>query len=294
MAGVTESLAGRAAILTLHPMTLGERLGKGRASRMPLDDTRSGDLLPVEEIARHVLLGGYSDLTVTTHPEPRLWHAGDLQTYLERDVRQIRSVGSLADFQRLMTLLAQNVGGLLNMSQVARDLGIAVSTVRDWISILEATCQIAIVRPWFTNIRKWLVKTPKVHFLDTGTPCALRGLTSPEQVLSGIEGGTLLENAVACELFRAFWSRGEVPSVSFYRASNGVEVDFVVQVGRQTGPVEVKRAATLSRAMARGIEQFREIAGPGVLPGAVITLAGERVPLTSTVTAFPFSALAWQ
>ncbi len=293
MAGVTESLAGRVAVLTLHPMTLAERLGAGRACRIPLDDSQTGEHLSLDRLARMVLAGGYPEVASGDHPEPRLWHAGYLQTYLERDVRQVRSVGRLMDFQRLMTLLAQNAGRLLNLSEAARDLGIAVSTVREWVSILEASCQVALVRPWFANVRKRLVKTPKVYFLDTGTLCYLRGITSPEQALSGIEGGVLLENAVFCEIVRGFWSRGEAPAVKFFRTSDGTEVDFLVTAGRRVWPVEVKLSATLSRNMARGIEKFREITRSNPLPGCVITTGREVVPLTRSVTAFPFSALSW-
>jgi len=292
MADVTESLAGRAAILALPPFTLAERAGLGRACPVPITARRRRQpALPPAELAAAILLGGYPEMAVGRHPEPRLWHAGYVQTYLERDVRQIRAVGSLADFQRLMVLLAQNAGSLLSLSDVSRDLGVAVSTARDWISILEASYQIALLRPFYANVRKRLVKTPKVYFLDTGTLCYLRGLSTREQVLAGIEGGVLLENLVFCELMRHFWANGESPRVHFFRTSDGLEVDFLVEVGQSLWPVEVKLAATPSREMASGIERLHAVLGSRLLPGAVITAGDEVMPLTRNATVYPAAAL---
>jgi predicted AAA+ superfamily ATPase len=291
MAGVTESLAGRAAILTLPSLSLGESLIGSEFS--PTSGEHEAGVVrdrTMMDLSRAVLVGGFPEVAVGGHPEPRLWHASYVQTYLERDVRQLRDVGRLADFQRFMVLLAHNVGGLLNLSEVSRDLGMAVSSLREWVSVLEASCQIALVRPWFANVRKRLVKTPKVYFLDTGTLCYLRGLSTLDQALSGMQGGQLLENLVFCELVKWHWAKGEIPRLSFFRTSDGHEVDFVLERGNRLIPIDVKLAATVGAGLAEGIEYFRRLVGPGVAPGIVACLCDTPVALTPAVSAHPLGA----
>ena len=173
-----------------------------------------------------------------------LWHASYLQTYLERDVRSLRQSGDLTLFQNFLRALAARSAQLLNLAELARDLGIALNTAKAWLTVLEATFQVIILRPYFANVGKRLVKTPKVYFADVGTLCHLTGLKDPAHAAAGPVGGAIFETAVLMEIIKTLCHRGEEPQVYFWRTAAGAEVDIVVAAGGQLIPLEVKLAAT--------------------------------------------------
>lgn len=282
MAGVSESLAGRVAILELMTMSVGEQSGAGSVWQLP----------PVPSVVQHknhlpidvrMLRGGFPELLIRPDMESSLWFESYIRTYLERDVRQLRQVGDLRDFRQLMVALAARAGQLLNMSELSRDLGLAVNTVKAWISALEASRQVHLLQPYYRNLTKRLVRTPKLYFLDVGILCHLLGLRDPDSVLAGAVGGPVFENLVFCELARAFRAVGREPDLTFFRTSDGTEVDFLIKSGTSLHPVEVKRAATPRREMARGIERLREML-PGEVQEGTVILLGDTPPFPLTRT----------
>lgn len=290
---VTESLAGRAAILRLLPLSWRECLGQPDA---PLPWERDGERSHCPEVSYPVLWqgllrGGYPELAAEPERDGALWHGSYLQTYLERDVRSLRQIGDLTLFQNFLRALAARSGQLLSLTDLARDLGATVNTIKAWLSVLEATFQVIVLRPYFANIGKRLVKTPKVYFTDTGTLCYLAGLRDPEHAAAGPLGGAIFETAVLAEIVKTFWHRGEEPQVYFWRTATGVEVDIVVEVGGRIVPVEVKLSATPRPAMAAGILALRQDLGEKVEPGYVIHPGEIRLPLAPGVRALPFAAL---
>jgi predicted AAA+ superfamily ATPase len=214
-----------------------------------------------------------------------------VQTYLERDVRTLRQIGDLSQFQSFLRTLAARSAQLLNLTDIARDLGIALNTVKAWLSVLEASFQVVTVRPYFANIGKRLVKTPKIYFTDTGTLCHLVGLTEPRHAAKGPMAGALLETAVFGELFRTLVHRGEDPRIHFWRTSSGREVDFLIERRNRLVPIEVKLSATPRPAMAAGIEALRSQLGARVARGFVIHPGDSELPLTRGVRALPFARL---
>jgi hypothetical protein len=293
MAGATESLAGRVAVLDLLSMSWGERAGRGAVVALPPGPPpaalRSMDPLV---IAAGIVRGGFPELV--THPDVdlELWHSSYVRTYLEREVRQLRQVGSLGDFQRLLLALAARAGQILNLSDVARDLGVAVNTVKAWVQVLEASHQIALLRPYHANLGKRLVKSPKLYFLDSGLLCHLRGERDARQALTGAMGGSLFENVVFGELWRSFTAVGRTPAIHYFRTAAGHEVDFLVEVGTRMLPVEVKLGSTPRPEMAAGIEALKPLLGSKLLPGVVVTLGGPAsFPLARACTACSFGAL---
>lgn len=297
-AGVTETLAGRAAILRLLPLSCREMAGvpqrrlpweKGGPQRASTghdcDDEAGGRLWET------FLRGGYPELAAAPKRDASLWHSGYVQTYLERDVRSLKQVGDLTQFQNFLRMLAARSGQLLNLTDLSRDLGIAVNTAKAWLSILEATFQVIVLRPYFANVGKRLVKTPKVYFTDVGTLCYLSGLKDPEHAASGPMAGAIMETAVVSEIVKTFVHRGEEPRVSFWRTSAGVEVDIVIEQEGRLIPVEVKTSATPKPAMAKSIATFREDLGEQARPGYVVHAGKIRLPLMPSVEAVPFSVL---
>lgn len=290
---VTESLAGRAAVLRLLPLSRREAEGSPGAP-LPWEEPGPGTRGSIgrnKRIWDDLLRGFYPELVADPGRDIGLWQASYVQTYLERDVRTMRQVGDLSHFQDFLKALAARSAQLVNLSDLARDLGLAVNTVKAWLSVLEATYQVIVLRPYFANVGKRLVKTPKVYFTDTGTLCYLAGLKDPEHAASGPMGGAILETAVLSEIFKTLTHRGIEPRVHFWRTAAGSEVDLIVETPDGLLPIEVKLSATPRAAMASSIRTFREDLGDRAPPGYVIHPGDIRLPLVPGVVALPFGDL---
>jgi len=289
----TETLAGRAAVLKLMPLTNREILGR---PELPFPWEPGYGIPHGKPLSGPAL---WENFTRGYYPEPvsepgrdiPLWHASYLQTYLERDVRTIRQVGDLTLFQSFLRALAARSAQLVNFTDIGRDLGVAANTIRAWVSVLEATYQIIILRPYYANVGKRLVKTPKVYFVDTGTLCNLAGLKDPEHAALGPMGGSIIETAVVSEIFKTMLNRGEEPRIHFWRTSTGTEVDIIVEHERKLVPIEVKLSSTPSPAMASGIKALKALLGDRVAPGYLVHPGDVRLPLGDGVVALPFSYL---
>jgi predicted AAA+ superfamily ATPase len=288
---ITESLAGRAAVLRLLPLSRREAEGRPNAA-LPWESGHTSRARRADRgIWQDFLRGGYPELVANPGRDVTLWHAGYVQTYLERDVRTLRQVGDLTQFQSFLRALAARTAQLLSLTDLARDLGVAVNTVKAWLSVLEATYQVVVLRPYFANVGKRLVKTPKVYFTDVGTLCYLTGLKDPGHAASGPMGGPIMETAVLSEIVKTLTHRGLEPQVYFWRTSAGAEVDIVVEISGKLVPIEVKLSATPRPAMASSIRTFRADFGDTALPGYVVHPGDIRIPIGSDVTACPFTDL---
>ncbi len=290
---VTESLAGRAAMLRLLPLSRREAAARPQLALPWESEHRSP--APTShafgELWNGFLRGGYPELATQPGRDTHLWHSSYIQTYLERDVRRLRQVGDLTQYRNFLRVLAARSAQLLNLTDVARDLGVAVNTIKAWLSVLEATYQVIVLRPYFANVGKRLIKTPKVYFSDVGTLCHLAGLKDPEHAAVGPMGGAIMETAVLSEIVKTLVHRGNDPNVYFWRTSAGSEVDFVVETGGKLVPIEVKLSATPRPAMATAIRTLQQDLGAAALPGYVVHPGDIRLPLGPGVTALPFADL---
>jgi uncharacterized protein len=226
MQGISESMAGRAAILQLLPFSVAE--------------TKRVNLLH----------GGFPE--VLARPKARnLWFASYLQTYLERDVRAITNVRDLATFRRFLALLASRHGQILNKTDLAAPLGVTVPTIGDWLHILEVTGQVILVPPYFENLGKRLIKSPKVYLGDSGLACYLLGLMSVGELERSPFLGALFEGFVAAEILKSQADRGMRKELYYFRDQQGLEVDFLVpRPNAKLWLVEAKSAKTVRPAMA--------------------------------------------
>ena len=290
---VTESLAGRAAILRLLPLSRREMEGRPgvdlawESKRL----TSSPTEYSFDTLWRGFLRGGYPELVTQPNRDISLWHSSYIQTYLERDVRMLRQIGDLTQYQSFLRFLAARSAQLFRLSNIARNLGVAVNTVKAWLSVLEATYQVIVLRPYFANVGKRLVKTPKVYFTDTGTLCYLAGLKDPEHAASGPMGGAILETAVLSEILKTLTHRGMNPQIYFWRTTAGSEVDFVVETSSGLVPIEAKLSATPRPAMAAAIKTFHGDLSSKAMGGYVVHPGDIRLPLGPNVTAMPFADL---
>lgn len=246
MAKVGESLAGRIAVFTLLPFSVKEQMhGKKKVDQ--------------KKLKTMILRGGYPEVALDKKIDLKLWFNGYLQTYLERDVRNLRQIGDLTDYQRFLELLAALDGQVLRLSEISRDLGVAVNTVKAWVSILEACNQIYLVKPFYKNKGKRIIKSPKVYFLDTGFLCFLSGISSVEQIFKGPLSGRLLENVILGEILRDFLNKGEMPKVFWWRTSYGEEVDFIIEKKGKIYPIEVKLSSRSNKELASGLISFSKL-----------------------------------
>ncbi|MEN4098670.1 MAG: ATP-binding protein [Anaerolineaceae bacterium] len=292
MSQVTESLAGRAAVLKLMPLTRRET-ARITEDSLPWENTSMPGLPSISllELWQQILRGSYPE--PVTHPsrDARLWQASYIQTYLERDVRNLRNLGDLTQFQVFLRALAARSAQILNLSDLARDVGIAVNTAKDWISILEANFQIIVLRPYFANIGKRLVKSPKIYFMDTGLLCYLVGLRDADHASAGPMGGAIFENWVITDLYKTYLHRGEEPTMYFWRTTTGSEVDLIIETQSGLVPLEIKMSQTPRVEMAKEIRAFRQACAAKALPGYVIYPGDMALPLGEGATALPLSKL---
>ena len=293
MQQVTESLAGRAAVLKLMPMTQRE-INHSPQKPLPWETSQTPIITETASslyIWEKILPGFYPEIVCNPLRDFRLWQASYVQTYLERDVRNLRNIGDVTLFQTFLRALAAHSAQTIKLSELARDIGIAVNTVKDWISILEASFQIFILRPYYANIGKRLVKSPKVYFVDTGLLCYLVGLRDAQHAASGPMGGAIFENLVAAELYKTYMHRGEEPAMYFWRTAAGSEVDLVIETQDRLIPIEIKQSATPRPEMAGGIIKFRRDFGDKAGQGYVIHPGKMILPLVSGALALPLSTL---
>ncbi|MCC6521820.1 MAG: ATP-binding protein [Polyangiaceae bacterium] len=300
MAGVTESLAGRAAVLTLLPLSLGEAAGRPRgassvdailANIFREADGRAPAAAPgAPPLADWVLRGGFPEPRAHLEVDRRLWCSSYIQTYLERDVRALAAVGDLGSFNRFLRLAAARTAQLLNLSDLARDTGVSQPTARRWLSVLEASGQIHLLPPLHGNYAKRLVKSPKLYFVDTALATFLVGLHDAEPAMRGPLAGALVETAIVAEWLKVFRHRGEPSAMSFFRTADGLEVDLVIERNGELFAAEVKATATVLPAHATALRRFRDLTGAAAPSVVFADIAGEHA-LVPGVVARPWSAL---
>lgn len=275
---VTESLAGRVAILNLLPFSQAELTGQS-AHRLPWERNvrdfplSSGESL--QQIASRIIAGGFPG--ALAHPEPPadLWFAGYIQSYIERDVHQVRNIHDQPLFRRFLRLLATRSGQMVNHASLGHDLGLSAATVREWLSVLIVTGHVVLLAPYYANIGKSLVKSCKLYFTDTGLLSYLLGIRNSEQLSDHPMAGAIFETAVFAELYKSFLNRGIEPRIYFWRTREGAEIDFIIEEGGRLIPIEAKFTSTPDHHDARFLKRFRQDF-PKAAPGWVIH-AGERM-----------------
>ncbi|MCX5973263.1 MAG: ATP-binding protein [Coprothermobacterota bacterium] len=297
MKGVSESLAGRVAVISLMGLSRRELIGVCRESRpfipSPVEINsrmESGGILNLQSLYRLIWRGSYPAIASNDQLDRDLFYSSYMQTYLQRDVRDLARVGSEASFVRFIRATAARTAQILNMTELARDADVAVNTAKNWISILLTSGIIYLLEPYFTNITKRLVKTPKLYFLDTGLCAYLTEWSSSETLEAGAMSGAILETWILSELLKGFVHNGRRAPFYYYRDKDQKEIDLLIIQDGTIYPLEFKKTASPTKESIRHFERLDKIGMP-IGHGGIICLVQDTWPLTQKHHAIPVSAL---
>ncbi|MFH1437806.1 MAG: ATP-binding protein [Pseudomonadota bacterium] len=272
-----DTLAGRIALLELLPFSLKEA-GSVPSLKGKIKDTR-------KSFEHFCLRGTFPETNVHRDIDGDTWYGSYLQTYLERDVRTIYNIGVLRQFQQFLRLLAGRCSQVLNLSTYARDLGVSINTIKQWLSVLEACRMVYLLAPYYRNTGKRVTKSPKVYFLDTGLVCYLTGVKTADLLFGGPLAGPLFENFIVQETVKSFLNRGARPGLFFLRTHNGLEVDLIIESNQKLFPFEIKKTGTPGVGMAAPIERFRKVfSGLKIAHGRLLSLSSRELQLTENVS----------
>jgi len=267
--GITQSLAGRSALMELLPFSLPE--------------LKKADLLPTH--ADSILHRGCYPPIYDRDIPPNIWFSAYTTTYVERDVRQILQIQDLETFQRFIRLCAGRTGQLLNYSSLASECGITHNTAKAWISVMEASYIIFLLRPHHANFKKRIVKMPKLYFHDVGLASWLLGIRTAEHIATHPLRGALFETFIISELIKSRLNQGERPDLFFWRDSNGNEVDVIAEQSGKLRPIEIKSGKTLSTESTAGLKKWLALAkeqstSPTLIYGGEDSYQHENIQIT--------------
>ena len=251
MKNVSESLAGRAAILNLYPFMIEEITGNYMTEEKSIDSylkNASNKKIPGSlkiDLGSWLLDGGYPGLFVNSKISKNIWFSSYIQTYIDRDVRGNIKNENLNDFERFLKLMASRTSQELSYSNLSRDIGLSVPTIKSWISLLQTNSIIYLLQPYYKNFGKRIIKSPKLYFLDTGLAAYLSGIQTKEHLLNGPMGGALFETFVVTNFLKRFSALDINPSLYYWKNISGIEVDLLVEHGNKLIPIEIKLASTI-------------------------------------------------
>ncbi len=275
LASVTESLAGRAAFLTLLPFSA--------------DELKAVRKLPKDPFA--AMIKGFYPPLYDREVSPYDWYTNYIASYVERDVRSIINVKDLGQFQTFVKMCASRVGQLLNLNALALDCGLSHNTARSWLSVLETSSIVYLLKPYHQNFGKRLVKSPKLYFVDTGLAARLLGIKTAEDLFIHPNRGNLFEGFVVAEFLKARYSAGFDPAIHFWRDNVGTEVDIVFEEGQQLKAIEVKSGKTFSQELASGLESWMRYSGAKPEDCSLI-YAGERALQWKGISLVPWNVVS--
>jgi len=290
MRGATESLAGRVAVVNLNGLSERELRGRIQDSApfLPSAPSLTHDDAPYDEptIFERIFRGSYPAVLSGKITDINLFYNSYVQTYLERDIRELSQVGNLEAFYVFLRVAAARSAGIINMSDMARDCAVSVPTVKHWLSVLAATSLIYLLRPYASNLSSRLIKSPKLYFLDTGFCAWLAGYSSPETLAAGPLRGAIFETWCVSEVLKSWWHTLREPPVSYYRDKDGTEIDLIFETDGALHPLEIKLGASPRKEWIRHFAALARLGRP-LKPGAALCLAQDAFPLDRNNSAIP-------
>ncbi|NLW83839.1 MAG: ATP-binding protein [Phycisphaerae bacterium] len=295
MKDVSETLAGRVGIVNLLGFSQRERAGTHLEIDPFLPDPdKLGKRLTfaaapdLKAVYEQIWQGGFPALVSGEVTNRNLFYSSYLQTYLQRDVRDLTQVGDEAAFLKFIRACAARTAQLLNLADIARDTDVSIPTVKKWLSILQASFQIRLLQPYYTNLTKRAVKTPKLYFLDTGLCSYLTEWETPETLEAGAMSGPIFETYVFSEMLKSYWHRGLEPTIWYYRDKDQKEIDFLLERNQMLYPVEVKKNATPRKEWIGSFSVLERLKMK-IGHGAVVCMIEKSLPIDKNNDAVPIS-----
>jgi len=297
MQGISETLAGRVAILDLLGLSQAEIHDKAEASQpfLPTPEwikhaASEAIDMSLMDVYRAIWRGSFPMVALNEQTSRDIFYNSYIQTYIQRDVRDLTRVGDELSFLKFMRAAAARTGQLINYMEMARDVDVDTKTIKSWLSILEASGLIYMLQPYHNNVTNRLIKTPKLYFLDTGLCAYLTQWSTPEALEAGAMTGAILETYMLAEIIKSYWHNGKSTHFYFYRDKDQKEIDLLIEQDGQLYPIEFKKSASPSVNAANNFSVLEKLGQP-IGPGAVICLKQKAVPLSRGVTAIPVTYL---
>ena len=292
---VSESLAGRVGILNLLGLSLREiKEIQFNKPFIPTEEYINSREKKLKEISYdqiwEIIYKGSMPAVYQDNVDIQMFYAMYVNTYIERDVRQLTQVGDTMAFLKFMTALASRIGQLLNLDSIANEVGISIPTATRWLSILQASNIIYVLEPYYNNIMKRAVKTPKVYFLDTGLAAYLLKWKNKEVLEAGTMAGNFFENYVIVEIIKSYYNNGELrPPIYFYRDKEKREIDLIIEENGKLYPIEIKKSANPTKEMIQSFKALENVKELG--EGAIICMYDKTINLDEKNKVIPYSFL---
>lgn len=298
MKGITESLAGRVAIVDLLGLSQAE-INKRADSNIPFIPTQDWihtasrvvkKPQQVNAIYKNIWLGSFPKLYDSHGPERDIFYSSYIQTYIQRDVEDILKISDATSFYRFLCAVAARTAQQLNYTALASDVGIDSKTAKSWLSVLETSGLVYLLQPYHNNLSKRLIKAPKLYFLDTGLCTYLTKWPDATSLQMGAMAGAILETHIFIDILKSYWHHAKQPHFYYYRDTDQREIDLLIETGDTLYPIEFKKTATPSRTASKHfhvLKQFKKKIGHGV----VLCFVEKPTPLSPEVTAVPIGYL---
>jgi predicted AAA+ superfamily ATPase len=297
MKGISESLAGRAAVLDLLGFSQAEANNKAESNApfVPTEEwitqaRHNATPKQLMDVYHDIWRGSYPKLLQDPNISRDIFYKSYIQTYIQRDVKDILKISNDAAFNRFLRVIAARTGQMLNYSDLARDTDVDHKTMKSWLFVLEASGLIYLLAPYYNNINKRLVKTPKLYFLDTGLCSYLTQWPSPESLEAGAMSGAILETYIFTEILKSYWHHGKNAYFYYYRDQDQKEIDLILESGDTLYPVEFKKTAMPTLNAVKSFHALEKL-GKKVGPGAVICLRESELPLSQNIMSIPIGYL---
>jgi hypothetical protein len=296
MEGISETLAGRVAIINMLGFSGNERHRENIEEQpfLPTQELLENRLTKIKNVESknfydEIWQGSFPALVTSKVKDWEVFYSSYLRTYLERDVRDLAQVGDEGAFLTFLKACAARTAQILNLTELARDADISVKTAKNWLSILQASFQVFLLQPYHSNLTKRLVKRPKLYFLDTGLCSYLTEWTTSKALSAGAMSGAILETYALAEILKSWWHQCKMPSIYYYRDKDGVEMDFLLTQNQKFYPLEVKKSASPKK---KWTSAFSTVSRLGQIDsGGVLCLCKELLPMGKNIYAIPINII---
>lgn len=290
MENISQSLAGRAAIISLLPFSISERFGFGLKSFPPerlLTQKKIYSQRINFDLPEIILRGSYPEIVSNLSIDRNLWCGSYINTYLERDIRNLKQVGDLRQYEMFLRACAIRTGQILDLLSIAKEIGVSFTTAKRWLSLLETGYQIFLLYPYYQNIGKRLVKRPKIYFTDTGLVTYLLGINSAETLVNSPYYGSLFETLVVTDFLKRFFHHGQTPTMYYLRTRDKLEIDLVIELGGKLHLLEIKATSTIKKEHAASLIRAKRDIKNLISSAMIISNTQDQFPIVNDIFNIP-------